>query len=239
MTASKTQSQNISPGSYDYLAALDARRERRMRWLGGLTMSFAAISLLAVPLLAGSGAVAAGICLCVGMSVAMIGLGALGAVYYDGPVKKEYRQIRKLTAGKKTLSALAKPKIGGKTRDGTIYAGISPDTGRPMYTTPRDARFSPLRRDADQDEAADYAKNLDAHGHKDWRMPTLGELRVLFNNRAAIGRFKDSNACPDGWYRTSTPGGADTSVATVIKFGSGRCTSTGRKGAARLRCVRG
>jgi hypothetical protein len=30
---------------------------------------------------------------------------------------------------------LTEPKIGDKMPDGTIYAGISPETGRPMYAT--------------------------------------------------------------------------------------------------------
>ena len=31
------------------------------------------------------------------------------------------------------------PEIGGEMPDGTIYVGISPDTGKAMYATPRDA----------------------------------------------------------------------------------------------------
>jgi hypothetical protein len=52
-------------------------------------------------------------------------------------------------------------QVGDKMPDGTIYVGISPDTGNAMYTTPADApltytlinsrpdrssRFSPTRR---------------------------------------------------------------------------------------------
>src|SRR5262245_32539436 len=77
---------------------------------------------------------------------------------------------------------IADPKVGDRMPDGTIYAGDSPETGKPMYTTPRAVR-SPM----EWKEARDYAKNLDAHGHKDWRLPTKRELAVLFNNHAAIG----------------------------------------------------
>lgn len=75
-------------------------------------------------------------------------------------------------------------KIGAKMPDGTIYAGDSPDTGKPMFTTPADA---PLTMTFN--EAKDYARKLAAQGHEDWRLPTKSELEVLFNNRAAIGAF--------------------------------------------------
>src|SRR5437764_12648503 len=41
----------------------------------------------------------------------------------------------------KTITAApAELKPGDRMDDGTIYAGISPDTHKPMYTTPADAR---------------------------------------------------------------------------------------------------
>jgi hypothetical protein len=48
-------------------------------------------------------------------------------------------------------------------KDGTVYAGISPDTGQPMYATPAD---TPLTMTFS--EAVGYADALDAHGHNDW-----------------------------------------------------------------------
>src|SRR5262249_28415895 len=89
--------------------------------------------------------------------------------------------------------------------DGTIFAGISPDTGKPMYTTPEDA---PLTYTFDQ--AKKYASRLDSHGHHDWHVPTKAELNMLFNNRAAIGGFDASHYNPGAryWafmqYRSST-----------------------------------
>jgi len=35
--------------------------------------------------------------------------------------------------------AEAEPQVGDRMRDGTRYAGISPDTEKPMYTTSQDA----------------------------------------------------------------------------------------------------
>jgi hypothetical protein len=88
-----------------------------------------------------------------------------------------------------------KLKPGDDMPDGTIYAGVSPDTGKPMYTTPADARLTMTFN-----EAKEYATKLDAHGHKDWHVPTKAELSVLFNNRAAIGGFDVTGSHPAGWY---------------------------------------
>ena len=38
--------------------------------------------------------------------------------------------------------ATAEPKIGDKMPDDTVYAGISPDTNKPMYATPADASLT-------------------------------------------------------------------------------------------------
>ena len=89
-------------------------------------------------------------------------------------------------------------KIGGRMPDGTVYAGISPDTHKPMYTTPADAPISNI--DHSFNMAAKYSSRLDAHGHNDWRMPTINELDVLFNNRAAIGGFNETSLDSASWY---------------------------------------
>src|ERR1039457_3929600 len=93
-------------------------------------------------------------------------------------------------------------KIGDAMPDGSIYAGTSPDSNKPMYTTPADA---PLTYTFNQ--AQKYAEQLDAYGHKDWRAPTKAELNVLFKNRAAIGGFNESSSYPAGWYWSSSQGG--------------------------------
>ncbi len=122
-------------------------------------------------------------------------------------------------------------KPGDKVSDGTIYAGVSPDTGKEMSTTPVDA---PLTMTFNQ--AADYATKLDAHGHNDWRVPTKAELNVLFSNRAAIGGFNQT-ASTLGWY-TSANQNCDFDVW-------GQQFTDGRRGfclnkflSSSLRCVR-
>lgn len=73
------------------------------------------------------------------------------------------------------------PKIGDKVPDGTIYAGVSPDIGAPMYMAPLDnslmaAWKSTMKLNANA-----------AYGHNDWRPASKNELAALFNNRTALG----------------------------------------------------
>ena len=49
-------------------------------------------------------------------------------------------------------------------------------------------------------KAQEYAAKLDAHGLKDWRMPTDAELKLLYDNRAAIAGFNVTGSYPAGWY---------------------------------------
>ncbi len=94
--------------------------------------------------------------------------------------------------------------VGDRMKDGTLLAGISPDTGKPIYTTAADAKLTYTFNGA-----GDYVATLNRErylGHDDWRMPTKGELNVLFNNRAAIGGFDLSGSNPAGWYWSSAEG---------------------------------
>ena len=127
-----------------------------------------------------------------------------------------------------------KPKdleIGDKMPDGTIYAGLSPETGKPMYTTPADAALTMKWQ-----EAMDYAAKLDAHGHEDWHLPTQGELNVLFNNRAAIGEFNVSGSNPAGWYWSGTQN--NKWDAWVKRFRGGHQSNFNRGLYSSVRCVR-
>src|SRR5712692_4294675 len=110
-----------------------------------------------------------------------------------------------LAAGMALLS-LTEPAREGTGRtlpDGTVYAGISPDTSKPIYTTPADAPSTHTF-----DEADAYCSMLNSHGHKDWRVPTKSELNVLFNHRAAIGGFNVTGSYPGGWYGSSSQNGS-------------------------------
>jgi hypothetical protein len=81
-------------------------------------------------------------------------------------------------------------KVSASMPDGTKYAAISPDTDKPMFATPSDAPGT-----YSWTAGMKYCGHLNAYGHKDWRMPTKGELNVLFQNQAAIGGFNEA-----GWH---------------------------------------
>ena len=114
--------------------------------------------------------------------------------------------------------------------DGTIYAGMSPDSEKAMYTTPDDAPLT-MKWEA----AMQYAANLDAYDHQDWRVPTNRELNVLFQNRAVIGRFDETGSVPASWYWSSTE---DSNRAWNQRFSDGAQLWSGKFLVASLRCVR-
>jgi Protein of unknown function (DUF1566) len=96
-------------------------------------------------------------------------------------------------------AAKAEQRPGDHMRDGTVFAGSL--DGNDLFAMPADA---PLTCTFSQ--AAEYVEHLNAQkflGHDDWRVPTLGELKVLFNNRATIGGFNESSSYLAGWYWSS------------------------------------
>jgi hypothetical protein len=123
------------------------------------------------------------------------------------------------------------PQPGDRMPDGTVYAGTSPETGKAMYTTPKDTALTMKWK-----QAMEYAAKLDAHGHQDWRMPTSGELSVLFKNRAAIGGFDESGSGPAGWYWSSSQLNDD--IAWSQRFSDGGQDFSGKDTDSSLRCVR-
>jgi hypothetical protein len=125
------------------------------------------------------------------------------------------------------------PEAGDVMADGTIFAGISPDTQRPMYATPADAPATYTFN-----EAAKHAKHLAAHGHRDFRVPSKGELNVLWENRnkgALKGTFNETGSTPAGWYWSSSPGNHN---AWAQLFDDGYQRVNYRHRNSSLRCVR-
>ena len=152
------------------------------------------------------------------------------------------------TASKETISAMAsatlknggwlevppvtaEPKVGDKMPDGTIYAGVSPDTGKAMYATPADASLTMTFN-----QAKEYAAKFDAHGYQDWRVPTKAELNVLFNNRAAVGGFNVTCSTPAGWYWSASQSGIWG--AWDQRFSDGAQSYDGKGDHLSVRCVR-
>ena len=122
-------------------------------------------------------------------------------------------------------------EFGYRMPDGTIYAGISPDTKKPMYATPADA---PLTMTFN--EAKKYAAKLDAHGHKDWHVPTKAELKVLFNNQAALSGSNVSGPYRAVWYWSSSQ--CVLWDAWCQRFSDGVQTTYSKGNNMSVRCVR-
>lgn len=119
------------------------------------------------------------------------------------------------------------PAPGTIMADGSVYAGISPDTGRAFYAAAQDA---PKRMN--WREATSYASACTDHGHADWRVPSRKELGVLFNHRAAIGGFDDSD-----WYWSSSE--YTPNIAWSQRFIDGDQYGNGKNVTGAVRCVRG
>lgn len=93
------------------------------------------------------------------------------------------------------------PKIGDRLSDGWIYAGVSPDTGRPFSAYPIDAGVMSWK------EGKEHAALLKRLGHDKARLPTIAELAALWRHSdkgALAGTFNESGAYPEGWYLSSS-----------------------------------
>ena len=105
-----------------------------------------------------------------------------------------------------------------------------------VWRLPAKASPLPRRRRRSCRGCSAYAAKLDAHGHDDWRVPTKGELNVLFQNRAAIGGFDVSGSSPAGWYWSSSQSGYFD--AWDQRFSDGSQDDDGKDSVSSLRCVR-
>ena len=156
------------------------------------------------------------------------------------------------------------PTIGEVMPDGTVYAGVSPETGQAMFTTAADVPAT-----CSFDHAQDYAAKLDVHGYRDWRVPTpvkvslvaaapegaiseeavprsrdgaapaasWVEFNVLFQNRVAIGGLYESGSGPAGWYWSSSQ--YDYNTAWGQRFCDGKQFYLNLKDTdSSVRCVR-
>jgi hypothetical protein len=130
--------------------------------------------------------------------------------------------------------------IGDIMSDGTIFAGMLPETNKPLYALPEDASLK-----LTFNKAAEYAAQLNqqnAFGHNDWRVPTDTELNLLYQNKdkgALMGSFNQNVYYQTGWYRSSTKNPDLAVFAHVQRFSdSERVWLNGGK-SAYVRCVRG
>ncbi len=131
-------------------------------------------------------------------------------------------------------AAKAPPAPGSRMKDGTIYAGLSPDTNEAMYAQPAD---EPMMMNFNA--AAKQAKELSQNTGEDWRVPSKAELAMLFNNRAVIGGFDETGVNGSGWYWSSSPDDAGCRYcAEVQRFSDGVQRSKEQGYAQSVRLVR-
>jgi hypothetical protein len=163
--------------------------------------------------------------------------GARFEVHVDGSVDAYTQGAVRLhpVANDSAAKGKTAPEIGDEMADGTIYAGISPDTHKPMYARPKDESGTYTFN-----EAAKHAKNLEAHGHHDFRAPSKGELNVLWENRnkgKLAGTFNETGSYHAGWYWSSTPG-SNSAWAQRFSDGYQNFNYFRWNGYSSLRCVR-
>ena len=126
------------------------------------------------------------------------------------------------------------PEIGDKMPDGTIYAGVSPDTNEPMFVMAQDVPLTMIFN-----QAKKYASKIDAHGHNDWRLPTKAELNVLFQNKdkgSLKGTFNVNSSDHASCYWSDTL--YDDFNAFGQSFDNGHQSYYGKTQHSSVRCVR-
>lgn len=102
----------------------------------------------------------------------------------------------------RALAFLMTDEVGQKMYDGTVYAGISPDTGTAMYIMPQDVPGVKVWKESQ--EAAEELNKFRAYGHGDWRLASEQEWDVLHKNRSLIGEFNEKGG-RDSHYWSNTP----------------------------------
>ncbi len=120
---------------------------------------------------------------------------------------------------------------GAKMADGTIFAGMSPDTKEAMYLAPADETLMMSFK-----KALARAEELSSDTGQNYRVPSEAELDVIFNNRAAIGGLDTMSGGACSLYRSSTPGRDFT--AKILDFSRGEKRSVWKSSTLAVRLVR-
>lgn len=148
-------------------------------------------------------------------------------------IEAELAESRKRTSVlEKSLAALtgvagnaAQPKPGDRMADGTVYVGVSPTDGRPLYAMPDDLPELCTWAGAKTAAAAQTFA-----GHTDWRVPTKDQLQMIYRAQEAVGGFQR------GWYWSSEE--YFNNCAWCQNFGNGIRNGDFKYGTNRVRCVR-
>ncbi len=92
--------------------------------------------------------------------------------YFGNDFKPNHKQIH-----------MNKYKIGDKLNEGIVFF-IDASNEHGMIVSPQD-----LTGTADWDEAVQICIDYRAGGFDDWRLPTIEELNMVFENKNQIGNF--------------------------------------------------
>lgn len=125
------------------------------------------------------------------------------------------------------------PTPGTLLSDGTIYLGQN-EAGDHIAVMPRN-HTSYLSWDA----AMEWAKNLTAHGHNDWRLPELDECQLIYQSQdlgELKGTFDKSGSFPASILWSARR--YDSSYAYCQWLGVGSQTSDRRTHELSVRAVR-
>ena len=136
--------------------------------------------------------------------------------------------------------AAAPKNPGDKVRDGSVLAGVSPETNAPMYTSLADA---PRKQRYTWESAVEYCAKSRELGNRDWVLPTLAETAVVHQNRDK-GALKDSfmteSAAPALYWTSTERKGSETYAAWAFRFNKDENNATWafKDGDASVRCIR-
>ncbi len=115
--------------------------------------------------------------------------------------------------------------VGNACDNGTIYAGVSPDTANALIITPSDA---PAKYK--WDEAVAFCNSFTGSGYNDWRLPSAAEAGKIQDGWGHIGGLSNS------YYWSGDVVNAATSVAVAMANGATQNTAVQTLNA--VRCVR-
>ena len=144
-----------------------------------------------------------------------------------------------LSAPAVTVAEMRGPAPGTRMKDGTLYAGICPRTGRAMFTTPDDAGvtnvFSAMSLSMQFKSAATAVKKLNDEqkfGHDDWQLPDNDQILILARGAKKIGGFE----LRENYWSGTPPSGSLAWVAHLRPIIG--VTNSATDAYARVRCIR-
>lgn len=135
-----------------------------------------------------------------------------------------------LSTGNGQVHVSQKTVVSTIMLDGTVFSGISPTTKRPLYAMPSDLYGTyPLWEGGTR---INFAECQRFGGHSDWRLPSIMELRLLWEFHDAIGNFNT------GWYWSRSLAPACKKRNVALRFPAGFEKNRHITNPARVRLVR-